>query len=176
MLNPYLEREKELMKLNESLNNKIPFDLKAKALIRKPVKAKPRTVTPSKTERCAKMPVKSVGDVKCKDVNKFSTSLSKKLTSTSNEEAIAKVELEKYYDEYDNFSESDRKLDQVKLTDEEKTAVEKVAQQANASSKQIEKTVTTIDKSKETEPNITEMSLIPQNFFRRNVSSEGIIK
>lgn len=176
MLDPFLEREKELMKLNESLNNKIPFDLKiAKPCnSKKPTKIKPiKTLSVSKVEKTLKSPAtpaKIIIDAKSKDPPKFATNFAKKTLPMQHRQAsgLQKSDLDdQCFIDSLNFS---TKSEQMKLMSVEQASPEEFDKKMNAITNEE------INKANTAQSSAAELSLIPQNLFRRNVSSEGIIK
>lgn len=187
MTDQFLEREKELMKLNESLNNKITFDLKTPKVNLKPtatsttkrtsanqlslnkVQGKNETIKLSSTKKCAK-------DLNTNKLNKSNHTSDLKTTFTNNahtiEKQCEKYELERkasdavgdvaahiqnnnchyFFNESRNFS------------DEIKT------------SKSNELNEMEMDNADTNNKRVSNLSLVPQNLLRRNVSSDGIIK
>lgn len=157
MSDSFLEREKELMKLNESLNTKMTFDLKQPKAVNFKTTNKIRKPTANKSIRReinqAKIRVKELNKLKndeCDDITKpilnASTPIQHDATNVTN---IAEC--------------NDRKH-----AAPEQTPVDKMTHQL----------VETIEMAIDTKVASTadHLSLIPSSIFRKNVSSEGIIK
>lgn len=180
MSDPFLEREKELMKLNDTLNNKMSFDLKTP----KPVKSsnKMKRVTVNKTLKCDTNQPKTA----TKDANKFRNDSCDIKKSFSNASAAEKLFNEKSHelDSKDNayFNRKNNTGDDDDDNDNTNKVCMEIKRTTNndhsQNSKMCDTLIETIEKAIDTKPsaNVTQLSLIPPNIFRKNASAEGIIK
>lgn len=179
MTDLFLEREKELMELNESLNNKIIFDFKtpktnckptvtsnakrssAKQLNLYKAQAKNETIKSLSTKKCSK-------DSNTSKLNKSDNISDLKTTFTNNAHTVEK-QCEKYELEWKasdlpnnnchNFFNEIRDFsDEIKISNSNEL-----------NEMEMDNADTNIKR-------VSNLSFVPQNLFRRNVSSDGIIK
>lgn len=180
MSDPFLEREKELMKLNESLNSKMSFDLKA-----------PKTCNAKTTNNKIKKPSSANRSVKSdanqpkngiKDVNKLSTdscaAAKKPFTNTyTTEKLCEKYELEPKDNAFNRNNNNNAINDDTnQICNEIKRTID---EQINGEHTMCDTLIETIEKAIDTKPSTThatQLSLIPGNVFRKNASADGIIK
>lgn len=190
MSDPFLEREKELMKLNESLNNQMTFDLKQpKTVNLKPIN-KVKKVTINKAlksdanqakNRLKETMNKLKNDNNCSSSGSSNSAISigdgKKSFSNAHmtiEKCGEKHELDPkdaivlnskpFIDDTHKFTSN-----QIKQSDDEQMCTSKIGQTLIET---IEKAIDT----KPTTPNPAHLSLIPSTICRKNISTEGIIK
>lgn len=173
MAESFLEREKELMKLNDSLNNRMSFDLKTpKALNAKPA---------IKTKRfSASKPFKlNVNQAKngTKDANQLkgdSCDAKKTFAATYSIDPLCeKHEL----DLKDNAS--NRSNDTIDGDANQRcTEIKHMANDQINNNNMRDTLVESIEKAIDTKPatHVNQLNLIPANVFRKNSSAEGIIK
>lgn len=167
MSNSFLEREKELMKLNETLNNKMTFDLKTPKAIHLKSTNKSKRVAVNKALKCDGT----------KGQNKLKNDSSDVIQPVPSTHTTEKFSDKHELDSKDAAFNSNYNIDDVthkscneikRPPNEEQTSNEKTSHGS------IETAETTIDMKPS--PNATHLSLIPPNMFRKNASSEGIIK
>lgn len=196
MTDLFLERERELMKLNESLNSKISFDLKTPKVNWKPtattttkrtssnqlnlnrVQAKNETIKSLPTKKCAK-------DSNTKKLYKSENISDLKTTLANNAHTI-----EKQCEKYEFERKPDDAVDDVNahlqnnnnnclnmfneirnFSDETATSIE--LHELNELNEMNEMKMNNADINNK---RVSNLSLVPQNLLRRNVSSDGIIK
>lgn len=175
MSDQFLEREKELMKLNESLNNKMTFDLK------QPKAANFKTANKLKKATVNKAAKSDVNQAKNrpKEANKLKSDSSnggdvkKPFANTYSAEMFSeKYELDPkdvIINRNEHTDDTNKSCGENKRSDDEQLSAEKMGQYLVET---IEKAIDT-----KTSPNsATHLSLIPPNIGRKNISSEGIIK
>lgn len=183
----FLEREKELMKLNESLNSKITFDLKAPKVNWKPtaqtttkrtsanqlslnkVQAKNGTIKSLSTKKCAK-------DSNTNKLNKSDNISDFKTTFTNNAHTIEKqceqYELEpKASDAVGDVNAHLQNNNCHNFFNEIQTFSDEINILKSNELNEIE-----MDNADTNNKRVSNLSLVPQNLLRRNVSSDGIIK
>lgn len=193
MSDPFLEREKELMKLNESLNSKMSFDLKT-----------PKAIHSKSNNKAKKLNAnKATSTIRSVDVNQQQQQSSKNGTeeanklkndsfdvkkSVSNTYITEKLLCEKH--ELDSKDTAFNRNNNTNIDDAQKTCNESTNQTTDNNNKHEsnERTINgnqlcdtlieTIEKTIDTKPttNAQQLSLIPANMFRKNASAEGIIK
>lgn len=156
MSDPFLEREKELMKLNESLNSKMSFDLKAPKTNAKPTN-KTKRITTNKTVRDGNQLKNAI----MKDANKSKIDSAKKTISAT----------------HDKYEKHELDAKDVASIDERPCDIKSTEDQPNTA-KLGDTLIETIEKSIDTKlpSNASQYNLIPANVFRKNASTEGIIK
>lgn len=176
MSDPFLEREKELMKLNESLNTKMSFDLKTpKSSNTKTNNNKIKKSTTSKL-RDTNQPKNGM-----KDVNKLkndSYDVKKSFTNTySTEKLCEKYELDPKDNAFNRNNNTINNDNTNKISNEIKRTTDD-NNQINDDTTMCDTIIESIEKTIDTKPsnNSTQFSLIPGNIFRKNSSAEGIIK
>lgn len=191
MSDPFLEREKELMKLNESLNSKMSFDLKTpkassakssnsnikfkKSLTNKPVKS---------DANHAKNGIKEANKLKndsCDVKNPFANTY-------STEKLCEKYELDPKDAAFNRNNNTINDDNTNKICNEfKRTTNDEDNDTSNHGDNNpinghdttmCDTLIETIEKTIDTKPstNATQLSLIPGNVFRKNASAEGIIK
>lgn len=177
MTDPFLEREKELMKLNQSLNSKMSFDFETPKASINMKSNKPKKITTYKSLRCDANQQKIV----IKDTNKLKTENScdaKQLLSSTY--ATEKFDEKSELDSKDAaFNPTTKHVDDAhqKQCNKSKRTMNGDKQMSNSdiiSNALIECFDKTIDNKSSS--NANQLSLIPSNVFRKNISTEGIIK
>lgn len=180
MADPFLEREKELMKLNESLNSKMSFDLKIpKPPINVKSANKMKKITTNKLMRCDGNQAKNT----TKDTNKLKTDIN---SGDAKKPHINTYTIEKC-DEKHELDPKDAAFNSTnhhivddahhKQCNETKRTIN--ADKPNNNSDKISNAlIECIEKSNDNKSssNINHLSLIPSNVFRKNISTDGIIK
>lgn len=190
MADPFLEREKELMKLNDTLNNKMSFDLKpSKAPINPKSMGKMKKIaTTNKTVRCdAIQPKNAIKDTKkfktdnsC-DVKKpvFTTYTPEKCDETheldSKDAAFNPASHRIDDSSHKQCNNTTKTIINSNSNDKQSTATAAAAVSgdkiSNALIECIEKTIDNKSSS-----NVNLLSLIPAHVIRKNISTDGIIK
>ncbi|XP_055312487.1 testis-expressed protein 9-like [Sitodiplosis mosellana] len=187
MCDPFLEREKELMKLNELLNSKMSFDPKTPKTNNAKSNNKIKKSTTSKPLRNdANQPKNGM-----KEANKLridsSCDVKKPFANThSTDKLCEKYELDPKDNAFNRNNNNHAKNDDAnKICNETKRTTDDNGGNdnnndapSNGDTNMCDTLIDTIEKSIDTKPstNATQLSLIPGNVFRKNTSADGIIK
>lgn len=175
MTDSFLEREKELMKLNDTLNTRMSFDLKtSKSLNTKPTNkakrfptTKPIKLDVNQAKNGTKETIKLKSD-SCDVKKPFSNTY-------ATEKLCEKHEL----DPKDNAF--NRTNDTIDDDANKRCNVQTIKHMANDqinNNNMCDTIIESIEKAIDTKPstNVNQLNLIPANVFRKNSSAEGIIK
>lgn len=192
MSDPFLEREKELMKLNESLNSKMSFDLKTPKVCNTKSNNKMKKSTTNKPLRSdVNQPKNGIKDVNKLKIDSNGCDVKKSFTNTySTDKLCAKYELDPKDNAFNRNNNNNHTTndDTNKICNETKrTATNDNGTKNNSDNGEsinngnntmCDKLIETIEKTIDTKPsaNAIQLSLIPGNVFRKNASADGIIK
>lgn len=178
-MDSFLEREKELMKLNETLNNKISFDLKPPNMVKTATKSKKPQFNKSMKNEISQTKTNNSMNTLTSERESLNSKIdicsdSKNSISTnahSIEKFTKKCELEWKDNAYNN--NPNNRLDDANKIEQIKKEKSLVANKLNELSMANTDKIIIDDKIQRS---ASALSLIPQNVIRRNVSTEGIIK
>lgn len=191
MCDPFLEREKELMKLNESLNSKMSFDLKTPKVCATKSNNKLKKSTANKPLRSdvnqPKNGIKDVNKLKIDSNGGGGGDVKKPFTNTySTDKLCAKYELDPKDNAFNRNNNNNHTTndDVNKICNETKrTATNDNGTNNSDNGRTADNTmcdalIETIEKTIDTKPstNAIQLSLVPGNVFRKNASADGIIK
>lgn len=199
MSDPFLEREKELMKLNDTLNNKMTFNLKQPKSVNLKSMNKVRKFGSNKAVKSDvnqmknrtidtnKFKIENINNNNNNDENIITNgnninnngSDGSKSNSSVNNDDVKKSDSNAY-----STTELDLKdaatLNRNSINDDTHKLLNPVKQFDDEISvdKMDQTLIENIEKAIDTKPstNTAHLNLIPSNIFRKNVSSEGIIK
>lgn len=195
MSDPFLEREKELMKLNESLNSKITFNFKQP----KPMNLKPTNKFKKFAINKALKSDTNQAKNRTNETNKLKndTNIINNVNNSSNNGNVSSSSVVNNDDvkkSYSNtYSTTEILSEKHELDSKDATTfnrnsfINDTHKSFNPIKKCDEQIITdkmgqtlieTIEKAIDTKPSINtaHLNLIPSNICRKNVSSEGIIK
>lgn len=195
MSDPFLEREKELMKLNESLNSKISFDLKTPKVcnVKSNNKIK-KSITNKPLRSDVNQPKNGIKEVNKLKIDSNGGDVKKPFTNThSTDKLCANYELDPKDNAFNRNNNNNHTTndDANKICNETKrSAANDNDDRSNNNSKDnsdngrtgdntmCDTLIETIEKTIDTKPstNAIQLSLVPGNVFRKNASADGIIK
>lgn len=181
-MDTFLEREQQLMKLNETLNSKISFDLKVPNVATTSTTAKTKfKPPPSKSIKAEAIPAKCTATSvrqtpRPKNDNCDSDKIAINANGTHATDANATKHKQRDLDEKDNAYGANNRNGGTFAANKP----DQMHDQSNGvKSTMTEFTAAIADKiisNDRIETNASALSLIPQTMMKRNVSSDGIIK
>lgn len=181
-MDTFLEREQELMKLNETLNSKISFDWKAPNATATSTSTKLKTKPPpSKSIKAEAVPAKCTPTTvrqtpKSKNDNCSGDKIASNASGTHTADANVTKHRQRDLDWKDNAYGANNRNGGALAANKPDQAHD---QPNGVKSTMTEFTTAIADKlisNDRIETNANALSLIPQTMMKRNVSSDGIIK